>query len=149
MYGGAMHTKKYLDAMNKCKECLDPLEEYKLLAEALTYLVNEAEFFEKYIGKEERACDNHFKNHFKSFLEVPFEKITQDECVALYEDVAMLFREKQLRLGLSCLDEVEIAFLKDFEKRVTDKNCLAYQWYFEKLPLKVVVEVSEVMVHKY
>lgn len=144
-----MHTKKYLDAMNKCKECLNPLEEYRLLAEALTFLVKEAEFFERYIGKEERDFDNHFKNHFKAFLEVPFDDIQQEDCAALYEDVAMLFREKQLRLGLSALEEVEIEFLKDFEKRVTDKNCLAYQWYFEKLPLKVVLEVSEVMVHKY
>lgn len=143
-----MHTKKYLDAMKKCKECLDPLEEYRLLANAIAYLVKEADFFEKYIGKEE-CCDNHFKNHFKEFLGTPFEEITYEDCVTLYEDVAMLFREKQLRLGLACLDSIEIEFLKDFEKRITDKQSLAFQWYFEKLPLKVVREVSEVMVHKY
>lgn len=143
-----MHTKKYLEAMKKCKECLDPLEEYKLLAVAIAYLVKEADFFEKYIGKEQR-CDDHFKIHFKEFLESPFEEITYEDCIALYEDVAMLFREKQLRLGLSCLDGIEIEFLKDFEKRTTDTQSLAYQWYFEKLPLKVVREVSEVVVHKY
>lgn len=144
-----MYTKKYIDSMKKCKECLAPMEEYTILAKAIAVLVEEADFFEKYIGKDCSACDNYFKNHFKEFLGTPFEKIEKDDCIALYEDVVMLFREKQLRLGLGSLEDDEINLLKDFEKRITDKNCLAYQWYFEKLPLKVVTEVSEVMVHKY
>lgn len=90
-----------------------------------------------------------FRNHFKNFLSTPFENIETDDCIALYEDIVMLFREKQLRLGVDNLQEDEINLLTDFEKRVTDKNSLAYQWYYEKLPLKVVTEVSEVMVHKY
>lgn len=144
-----MYTKKYIDSMNKCKECLVPMAEYAVLAKAISILVEEADLFDKYIGKDCQLSDNQFKNHLKDFLNIPFEKIEKEECVALYEDVVMLFREKQLRLGLDCLKEDEINLLKDFENRITDKNCLAYQWYYEKLPLKVVKEVSEVMVHKY
>lgn len=135
--------------MLKCKECLVPMAEYTILAKALSILIDEAEFFEKYIGKGCQSCNNDFKRHFKEFLAMPFENIEADDCISLYEDVVMLFREKQLRLGLESLQEDEINLLKDFEKRTTDKNCLAYQWYYEKLPLKVVREVSEVMVHKY
>lgn len=144
-----MYTKKYIDSMKKCKECLVPIAEYSILAKAISVLVEEADFFEKYIGRECQSCDNYFKNHFKDFLAAPFEIIEVDDCIALYEDVVMLFREKQLRLGLESLCDDEINLLKDFEKRTTDKNCLAYQWYYEKLPLKIVREVSEVMVHKY
>lgn len=143
-----MHTKKYIESMIKCKEKFEPLDEFSALANAITYLVKEAEFFEKYIGKEDND-DNQFKLHFKNFLENPFEEINLEDCTTLYEDIVMLFREKQLRLGLACLTEDEINLLKDFEKKVTDKDCMAYQWYFEKLPLKIVREVSEVMVHKY
>lgn len=144
-----MHTKRYIDSMKKCKECLVPMKEYTILAKAISILVEEADFFEKYIGKDCQFCDNSFKNHFKDFLGTPFENIEPEDCIALYEDVVMLFREKQLRLGLECLKEDEINLLKDFEERTTDKNCLAYQWYYDKLPLKVVRQVSEVMVHKY
>lgn len=144
-----MYTKRYIDSMKKCKECLVSMPEYIILAKAVAILAEEADFFEKYMGKECQSCDNHFKNHFKDFLAAPFDTIEADDCIALYEDVVMLFREKQLRLGLESLKEDEINLLKDFEKRTTDKNCLAYQWYYEKLPLKVVREVSEVMVHKY
>lgn len=144
-----MFTKKYIDSMKKCKGCLGSLAEYAVLAKAISILIEEADFFEKYIGKDCQHCDNSFKNHFKNFLCTPFENIEAEDCIALYEDIVMLFREKQLRLGFDNLQEDEINLLKDFEKRVTDKNSLAYQWYYEKLPLKVVTEVSEVMVHKY
>lgn len=143
-----MYSKKYIDSMNKCKEYLVSIEEYIILAKAISVLVEEADFFEKYIGKD-CSSDNRFKSHLKGFLGKPFENIEADDCITLYEDVVMLFREKQLRLGLDSLTEDEINLLKDFEQRITDKNCLAYQWYYEKLPLKVVKEVSEVMVHKY
>jgi hypothetical protein len=147
--GLTMHTKRYMDSMKKCKECLSSMKEYEILAKALEILSEEADFFEKYIGKESPDCDNRFKKHFKEFLNVPFETIETDECLSVYEDVAMLFREKQLRLGHASLSEDEVNILNDFEKRITDKTCLAYQWYYEKLPLKIVLEVSEVMVHKY
>lgn len=143
-----MYTKRHIDSLKKCRDSLILTEEYAVLAKAISVLVEEADFFEKYIGKD-CSADNRFKSHLKNFLGTPFENIEVDDCITLYEDVAMLFREKQLRLGLDALKEDEINVLKDFEKRITDKNCLAYQWYYEKLPLKVVREVSEVMVHKY
>ncbi len=144
-----MYTKKIMDSMHKCKECLYSMDEYRVLAKAISVLADEAELFEKYIGKDCPSCDHYFKNHFKEFLKMPFDCITADDCVTLYEDVVMLIREKQLRLGLASLGGDEVDLLKDFETRITDKNCLAYQWYYEKLPLKIVKEVSEAIVHKY
>lgn len=147
--GLGMNTKRYIDSMNICKECIAGMEEYSILAKAFAILAEEADFFEKYIGKDYSNSDNRFKKDLKDFLSSPVENIEADECIALYEDVVLLFREKQLRLGHACLSEAEINLLKDFETRITDKTCLAYQWYYEKLPLKVVTEVSEIMVHKY
>lgn len=57
--------------------------------------------------------------------------------------------EKKEQKRLASLGGDEVDLLKDFETRITDKNCLAYQWYYEKLPLKIVKEVSEAIVHKY
>lgn len=144
-----MYTKRHIDSLKKCRDSLILNKEYPVLAKAISVLVEEADFFEKYIGKDGSSSDNRFKKSLKEFLAAPFENIEVDNCITLYEDVVMLFREKQLRLGLASLKEDEINVLKDFEKRITDKNCMAYQWYYEKLPLKVVTEVSEVMVHKY
>ena len=79
-----MYTKKYIDSMKKCKECLVPMPEYTILAKAISILAEEADFFEKYIGKECQSCDNHFKNHLKDFLALRKQIWTPDKPLTVY-----------------------------------------------------------------
>lgn len=69
---------------------------------------------------------------------------TDDEAVfALFECLAIFFREKRLRMGGGVLAPQEVAVISYFESSghwPTDDQTMVNEWYWHKLPRKLVEE---------
>ncbi len=73
------------------------------------------------------------------------EEFIDDGCYSVYEDLVIMVREKQLRLGNKNLTKAEVALLKDFESKVIDEDSLVYLWYHYKLPALIMKEFSQAL----
>ena len=134
-----MYKKKFIEAINQCKICLAKDEENAILVEALSSFTDQILFYNAYVMK-----DSPFVKHFKDFFE-RLEEFIDDRCYSVYEDLVIMVREKQLRLGNKNLTKAEVALLKDFESKVIDEDSLVYLWYHYKLPALIMKEFSQAL----
>lgn len=130
-----MRSKANIVHMEKCKDLSKEDKQYGLFSKALVHLMNEIDFFDKYVHD-----DNPFKEHFHSRFQEVVEK--EEDCFALHEDIILFFREKSLRIGLEYLEDIEQQVLKEFEIRIHEKESLVAKWYFEQLPLRVYEDIA-------
>lgn len=131
-----MYKKKFIEAINQCKICLSKNEKNNILVEALSSFTDQILFYDLYAMK-----DSPFTIHFKAFFE-DLEEVIDDECYSIYEDLVIMVREKQLRMGQKNLTKAEIALLKDFQNKDCEEDSLVYTWYHYKLPALLMKELS-------
>ena len=131
-----MNIKAHIGNILKCKECLEDKADYVALVRALSHIIDNLDFVEKYIDDT-----NPFKQHFHKFFQI--SEINVEDCFAVQEDIVIFFREKLLRLGVKNMDAFELEFLSGFENGKQDLSSSVVEWYYEKLPLMIYKELGE------
>jgi len=134
--GIIMNIRAHIGNILKCKDCLEDNIDYVLLVKALSHLIDNLDFVERYIDDS-----NPFKRHFYNFFQV--EEINVEECFSVQEDIVIFFREKLLRMGINGMEAVELELLQEFENTEHDLGSCAAQWYYDKLPLMMHKELAE------
>ena len=131
-----MNIRAHIGNILKCQECLESQADYILLVKALSHIIDDLDFIEKYIDDS-----NPFKQHFYNFFRV--EISNYEDCFSVQEDIVIFFREKLLRLGINNMSAIELEVLKDFESTGQDLYSCVVEWYYEKLPLMMYKELGE------
>ena len=134
--GSIMNIRAHIGNILKCKECLGTNTDYVMVVKALSHIIDNLDFVEKYIDDS-----NPFKQHFYNFFQV--EVSNYEECLSVQEDIVIFFREKLLRVGINNMNAVELEVLKDFENTEQDLDSCIVEWYYEKLPLMMYKELGE------